>query len=110
MSKDDLEKYGVYELLWEKVKHKRYKEALTKILMHNNSISFEESYTILSELVERAMPLKLLEKEIGNIIHLYCPNCKRVVTHEIKGGRRYITKHNYCHKCGQAFKWEEGSE
>ena len=63
MSKDDLEKYGVQTLINERMAKKRYKEALTKIVLHNNSISFEESFRILSELVERAMPLKLLEKK-----------------------------------------------
>ena len=61
----------------------------------------------MNKLVDKATMKKLLEEEIGNIIHIHCPNCKRVVTHETEGGRRYITKHNYCHKCGQALDWSE---
>ena len=67
----------------------------------------DEEKKSLQELVDKATPKNLLEEEIGNIIHLHCPNCKRVVTHETEGGRRYITKHNYCHKCGQALDWSE---
>jgi len=91
MSKDDLEKYCVQTLINERVVKKRYKEALTKILMHNNSISFEESYTILSELVEKETP----QKTIDNC----CPNCKEKAFIINEDGFYY--EFNYCPECGQ---------
>ena len=91
MSKDDLEKYGVQTLINERMAKKRYKEALTKIVLHNNSISFEESYKILSELVEKETP----QKTIDNC----CPNCKEKAFILNEDGFYY--EFNYCPECGQ---------
>jgi hypothetical protein len=50
---------------------------------------------------------RIIVKEIGNINHLYCPTCISLLAHETRGGRKYVTKRNYCHQCGQKLDWSE---
>ena len=89
----------------------KYQEALNKLVKHidfpnSPQRAFDSSkdeprkyYIALQELVDKATPKKIIQKQVKHWIDYHCPSCN----HKL----RRDTQYKYCPHCGQALDWSD---